>query len=333
MFFGESLDTNRDSMLGRAQKLFELLGEGLDDEGMIREVVEALKAQHDQGMRGAGEAAQFILNSAEAQIEVISKYRWAESGFPILTMGHRYAAAMCCTTASVEAVAAARPPFPAYLIEVPDNVLTISDPRKGESSNDIRYILVAREELRSKKRGWTWSYSATTSDGLSIFRFGVTSAELLPPTISEIEDGVSYGLYEMTAHDERAVVLIGRLVVNTALAMSDPANVTELPSRPSKRGINSPFTGRRGSGPTARTYVLGKNITIKTDLRPEVRRYLGGERRSLSVQVLVAGHYKMQPHGPRNSLRKLIWREPYWRGPEDAPIPIRGHNLEKVDEK
>ena len=62
----------------------------------------------------------------------------------------------------------------------------------------------------------------------------------------------------------------------------------------------------------------------------QVREYLEGKsHRSPSVQVLVSGHYKMQPHGTKNSLRKLIWRAPFWRGPDDAPIPIRAHVLGK----
>jgi hypothetical protein len=118
------------------------------------------------------------------------------------------------------------------------------------------------------------------------------------------------------------------LIVNTALAMSDPRNVTEAHQGRVRHKMNSAFGGRTEPEPTCRTYVLGKNIQLSTDLRPELRRYLSGERRSPNVQVLVSGHYKMQPHGPRSTLRKLIWREPFWRGPEDAPIPIRSHVLE-----
>lgn len=43
-------------------------------------------------------------------------------------------------------------------------------------------------------------------------------------------------------------------------------------------------------------------------------------RHQLLVRSLVAGHWKMQPHGPNRSERKLIRIEPYWRGPLDAPV-------------
>lgn len=41
-------------------------------------------------------------------------------------------------------------------------------------------------------------------------------------------------------------------------------------------------------------------------------------RRVLLHRLLVRGHWRLQPHGPQSSLRKLIFIEPYWRGPEMA---------------
>lgn len=35
---------------------------------------------------------------------------------------------------------------------------------------------------------------------------------------------------------------------------------------------------------------------------------------------VVRGHWAMQPHGPKQSLRKLLYREPYLKGPPDAPL-------------
>nr|WP_294516042.1 hypothetical protein [uncultured Rhodopila sp.] len=38
----------------------------------------------------------------------------------------------------------------------------------------------------------------------------------------------------------------------------------------------------------------------------------------------VAGHFKLQPCGPKNTLRQLIWVEGYARAPEDAVVKPRG---------
>lgn len=45
---------------------------------------------------------------------------------------------------------------------------------------------------------------------------------------------------------------------------------------------------------------------------------LEGMRRVLIKRLLVRGHWRNQPYGPQSALRKLIFVEPYWRGPELA---------------
>lgn len=40
----------------------------------------------------------------------------------------------------------------------------------------------------------------------------------------------------------------------------------------------------------------------------------------LDKRVLVRGHWRRQPCGPRNTERKIIWVEPFFRGPEDGPV-------------
>lgn len=44
---------------------------------------------------------------------------------------------------------------------------------------------------------------------------------------------------------------------------------------------------------------------------------------SMTAQQEVSGHFKLQPHGPARTLRKLIWIDSYPRGPEGAPIKPR----------
>jgi hypothetical protein len=57
----------------------------------------------------------------------------------------------------------------------------------------------------------------------------------------------------------------------------------------------------------------------------EVGRPKSTIRSSWSLTSLheVAGHFKLQPYGPRQSLRRLIWVEGYERGPAGTPIKPR----------
>jgi len=64
-------------------------------------------------------------------------------------------------------------------------------------------------------------------------------------------------------------------------------------------------------------------------MRKAVVEYGKHGGKSPTVQCVVAGHWKMQPCGPGGSERKRIFIEPYWRGPEDAPIAIRPHVLKQ----
>lgn len=52
------------------------------------------------------------------------------------------------------------------------------------------------------------------------------------------------------------------------------------------------------------------------------------EAGALSVRELVKGHYKRQAHGEGNAQRKVIWVQPYWRGPdpEDIQVSVPSHD-------
>lgn len=67
----------------------------------------------------------------------------------------------------------------------------------------------------------------------------------------------------------------------------------------------------RGLEPMRRT-VLGKGIE-RWSLEA---RGLSVTGRTLNVRVLVQGHWRNQAHGPQLSLRKLMWINPFWRGPD-----------------
>ncbi len=315
--------TTRATLMKEAALMLRVAGPGQEDYEALKKLVVTFAKEGEKGVLLAYSMAQ----SGNTQAQFLALYRWAEGGFPVLSMGHKYAAALCCTTASKEAVDHARPPFHGYVIELPEGIVSMTDPHTG-AADDVRLILVVRNDNNVRtKTGWSWAYTALSTKGYILYRCGVSSAELLPPDIegATLEGGIGRS-YLVTENDQRACAIIGRLVVNTALAMSDPSRVPSTGGKV-RHKMSNPFTGRAEPEPTARTYVLGRDVVLKHDLRPEVRRYLAGERKSLSVQVLVSGHYKMQPHGPGSSLRKLIWRQPFWRGPEDAPIPIRSHVL------
>lgn len=48
-----------------------------------------------------------------------------------------------------------------------------------------------------------------------------------------------------------------------------------------------------------------------------------GGTRDHDHRWMVRGHWRLQPHGPGRTLRRLQWIDPYVKGPDDAPLDVR----------
>jgi len=74
---------------------------------------------------------------------------------------------------------------------------------------------------------------------------------------------------------------------------------------------------------TARRYLRRGEYSLfsVTELHPPPDRFgrAEGSREqgwSLQHRIAVRGHFRMVPHGPRNSLRRLHWIDLYYKGPD-----------------
>lgn len=77
-----------------------------------------------------------------------------------------------------------------------------------------------------------------------------------------------------------------------------------------------------------RRIILGKGIIVDRRLPKESEE--ASERGSSSssvVRVRVSGHWRNQAYGKGRSEHKLIWIEPFWRGPEDGLWASQQHTL------
>jgi hypothetical protein len=120
-------------------------------------------------------------------------------------------------------------------------------------------------------------------------------------------------LINMTGRDRRCCLLASRLVVNLALSLK------YRPSAPGEGGR----TVHDDHGLDSILYELGRDVKIDSRMRAGARAFcLAGSRPQeweLAKRFVVRGHWKQQPHGPGRSERKMIFVEPYWKGPADAP--------------
>jgi hypothetical protein len=166
-----------------------------------------------------------------------------------------------------------------------------------------------------------------TDKGMSLWRHGVKLDSLASSTFFRNKEAIhwDYGL-KCDSRDDRVMNMIGRLIISMCVAMSDPDNYHEQ----KKSHGRGNFHRIEKELPQIKTFVLGKPVQI--NCRQAILDYLegSGSRKGPTIQFLVRGHWKHQPHGPKNALRKLIHVQPYWKGDADAPVLTRDYVLTDV---
>lgn len=270
--------------------------------------------------------------------------RWCDQGFPVVTMGEKYCAALVATEVPRDIVEEVEAPWKCFMIEVPGTeMLRVWDADELKSVRITR-LLVQRHfapktvlpSAPVPEPNWQWRWIAFSETNQHIWRGGLAHEILQPISFREQELHQYYdpereeAFVEQVKHDERLYVALGRLAINVCLALSDPENVREVGSSHARYKTGSGRDPRTGP-PEQRVYQLGK--PIKVDCRHAVQNWLEGTRASstVNVQFLVRGHWRNQPHGPKLTLRRRQWIEPYWKGEKDAPIPLRTHTLESEE--
>jgi hypothetical protein len=268
----------------------------------------------------------------EQMLMTIASARWCEQGYPILRLGHKRAAALMATDVSENQLEFIKPPFHAFLIELPDGLLHLKD-EEGADHAATMILLQARflqdgftsHTNRPYPEDTYWSYIIFTRISLMQWKLNRRTSE-----IAGITDRgnlwAGYGM-PMGHYDERVDQLVGRLICSTCIMMSNPDNL-KMKVEASKRSKN----GKKKDKKAPQFKVFTERQPINVDVRHYVTAYLRGERDSPHVRLMVRGHHKMQHHGPQRALRKLIWIEPYPRG-GDANDPIMNSIYQAKDRK
>lgn len=251
-------------------------------------------------------------------LQVATLLEWLGCGFPTLEPSETLAASMMAT--SIGDVDALDLPWPCFAIRIPGRMLTIDGPL-GPSIAEHAFVRTL------PSGGINVSLEAhVTSDGgpfrLNTFHPASTIAGLLrdPEAFGERIDPYADDRVEALDYseaDHRSLRLLGRLVVGCLLELAT------LPSRPRPRAVK--LSERIGGAGAPKLCAYQLTRPVRVDCRAMVAEYVKGGGKSPLVRSMVRGHWKRQPCGPRGELRKWLHVEPYWRGPEDAPIAVRPH--------
>ena len=290
-------------------------------------------------VRRSIEVFQTYLQPAHSRIKHLNIFAdWYDNGMPVVEVGHKLAASYMSTRISKEMTAKIHLPFSTFKIQVPVGALQLLDCTTGKPAH-VTGLYVGntsvidgnlhselssmrpKEILQHVKQS---SYLLlVTETGTTVWRSCLDSEEVF--TDSDIPDS-PLGALDMALEDfdRRALVLAGRLAASVILHISGNEGYEKVGT--GHENFDSTTNRRRSPHPTYRKFVVTRNVVH--DMREAVCEYLRGNRKTLSVQTMVTGHWRWQPHGAGRALVKHIFIEPFWRGPEDAPIALRKHKLE-----
>jgi hypothetical protein len=282
----ESLPYSDHELMRRGRDLWEgSYAKGLTDEQIRRDVVHS----------DAGFPAELVHFSA----------KWAVHAFQRLLTSHTFAAALMCSDVARDVLVGIEKQWDAFLVIVPNGML-VAD--RFEFSR----VLVA-----------TYSFGArmllVTADPMSRDRRAPVGLVDEAPTLADLLVSEEANLAAETPA-ARCFVLAKRLVAGLLLNLQHEPNfkVRKVEARPKSKG--------REAEPEHRIVTVGKPLEI--DCRPSVKEYVekgrvGRKHGAPTVQVMVRGHYRRQVCGVGRMERKVIWIEPFWRGPEAALIQTR----------
>jgi hypothetical protein len=236
---------------------------------------------------------------------------WAGCAFPRVVVGHRLAASLMATDPGEDMAALAVAPWPAYLIEVPGDLVPLEINGKPVS---LDVVAVGRD--KGNGRTSCAIMSKTSNQTLCM------PVTLPVPSLDDDREAWQRELEDPAATKQplqRVAHCFVRLIVGVELEMSNPANV-KAPQPPKRRKKGGESKAGR------RVHRLVREVSV--DCRAAIRDYVQGRRQTApSVRQLKRGHWKRQAHGPRSNLRKWIQIEPYWSPKEEGPIVIRPHRV------
>lgn len=252
--------------------------------------------------------------------------KWIDGGCRTLTSDPKYFAAMAQTRAE-GAAQDLRIPWPAFVVNLPPGLIVDGDGVEYCRATFAQYkgVEFLTPDSDAVKIVESVAYYSIDSElGVSIHARwpNWTLVDILcnPDPVKNEKRLIELGdtIMEQTGSDDRIRELVKRATVGLLYTMQHTDNW--------RHGghFDRPGHGAklRSGPPPHRTIIIGRPISI--DVREAVRQdAMAGSRAAPSVQTLVRGHLKRQVVGPGGSARKVIWVEPYWRGPEDAAILAR----------
>jgi hypothetical protein len=283
----------------------------------------------DIALEVIGRGLQEIMGRTEVPavslLNMLAATKWVHGGCRTITTDEGYFAAMAATKINEDAVDELRIPWPAFVVEIPAGLLVT------EAGAEYRHVMVSQfEQIETDVRqgpqpltAWITVHTdelAEENPTLSELTHGTLADGLARPPKTRAADGGEW--LDVDPGDAAVQEMVRRAVVGLLFTMQHTNHFRTKGWRSVVRGAH------RDAPPPHRVISIGKPLSVNCVQAVREAAFGGRRRGSPAVQTLVRGHIKRQVVGVGRSGRKVIWVEPYWRGPEDAPILARPYKVQ-----
>jgi hypothetical protein len=240
---------------------------------------------------------------------------WFLSGMPTLIPDHKLAASLMSTSVPVELATDILPPWNSFMVVVPSGLIS--------ESETIVCVTMAKHLEETGEIEALGGYEPGTYFRAMI----IIPGQHIQSIAGDFADLANFSgeLNHDTLDKSESAVLTRRTVAAARLTIGVCCELDRRASTVSPNHAVKAKNSREHEAP--KCWVTRVSRDVKVDCREALREYISCGRKKLSLQSLVRGHWKRQPFGDGSLDRKLIHVEPYWRGPEDAPIAVRSHVL------
>ncbi len=264
---------------------------------------------------------------------------WYQSGMPVFKISDALAASMVLTDFDEISFSEAKLPFQSFMIEI-DGVSPLV---YGGERLDRIAVMSAKMPFENIDATTRFSFESARIFNVIYLRGTTNSMEVKSNQLYITPDGESVEAMLMntvTSKNQALREAMARIAIGISVLLNNDheaiAGATTEIERKKRRKYKS-VSGER----TYTEIVVGREIKISDplDMIAVASNVSSGEvppdgtnTWKLKNQILVRGHFTKQPYGPRSSLRRRQFIQPYWRGPEVGPRSTRRFTLEEDGE-
>lgn len=215
----------------------------------------------------------------------------------------------------------------------------------GMMAHPDRFVKTGEELAWDETRAWTHLVNISgyvrSPDGAIVpstqfqWRIGETLGEVIHRVHSEYEwaygpkgpfaDATRRGATTGLDHTLASVVLLARFFQAACVWLHQDILVSDTPRVPSNMPRQQRRQLERSMPSKLRVIALRHTHHVKSDIVDVTPRTTSP--REYDYQWVVSGHWRNQPFGPARLGRKLIYINPYVKGPDDKPLKPQADKL------